>query len=403
MTVRATHAGYPIGGESEVSTNVSPVATGQLLRVALVGPSLDILGGQAVQLQRLRRRLAELPSLEVGFVPVNPRLPGPLRLLQSVKYLRTIVTSVRYVGGMLFSIPRYDIVHAFSASYWSFLLAPLPAMLIGRLFRRAVVLNYRSGEAGDHLARWRHVAIPAMRLADRIVVPSAYLVDVFAEFGLEAEAIFNFVEIERIPHRRRPTPRPIFLSNRNLEPLYNVGCVLQAFALIQRQVPEARLIVAGEGKERPALEALVARLGVRQVEFRGRTPPEEMAVLYDEADIYLNSPNIDNMPNSVIEAFAAGLPVVTTNAGGIPYIVDHERNGLLVKVGDHEALAAAALRMLREPRLAERLSDEGRRECLAKFVWPAVSADWERMYVDVRRRAAMRRIPDRGESRRIRR
>ena len=391
MTVPATPVGTPV--EHAPDLTVEPRATAAPVRVCLVGPSLDILGGQAVQLQRLMSRLREMPGIEVGFVPVNPRLPGPLRLFQSIKYVRTLVTSVRYVGELLVAVRRYDVVHAFSASYWSFLLAPLPAMLVGRLYRRAVLLNYRSGEADDHLRRWRPIVVPAMRLADCVVVPSGYLVDVFAAFGLDAEAIFNFVEIERIPYRPRPAPAPVFLSNRNLEPLYNVGCVLRAFAVVQREVPEARLIVAGEGKERGTLEALAKELGIRDVHFAGRTPPERMAALYDEADIYLNSPNIDNMPNSVIEAFAAGLPVVTTNAGGIPYIVDHERNGLLVKTGDHQALAAAALRMLREPGLAGRLSDEGRRECLAKYVWPAVSGEWERLYRDVRRRAAERGKP----------
>ena len=66
------------------------------IRVVLVGPSMDILGGQAVQVTRLLRRLRELNGIEVGFLPVNPRLPGPLRLLQQIKYVRTVATSIAY-------------------------------------------------------------------------------------------------------------------------------------------------------------------------------------------------------------------------------------------------------------------------------------------------------------------
>src|SRR5690606_7519921 len=132
-----------------------PAVRGAPLRVCLVGPSLDILGGQAIILNRLRQRLGTVRELEVSFLPVNPRLPRGLAQLQRVKYVRTVVTSVAYVWSLLRTIRHVDVVHAFSASYWSFLLAPVPAMLVGRLFGRTVVLNYRSGEADDHLANWR--------------------------------------------------------------------------------------------------------------------------------------------------------------------------------------------------------------------------------------------------------
>jgi glycosyltransferase involved in cell wall biosynthesis len=347
-----------------------------------VGPSLDILGGQAIQADRLLRHLRELPGIDASFLPVNPRLPGPLRRLQSIKYVRTVVTSLRYLASLLSTLPRCDVVHAFSASYWSFLLAPLPAMAIGRLLGKRVVLNYRSGEADDHLARWR-LSARAMRLAHAIVVPSGYLVDVFSRYGLHAVPVFNFVDPERIPYRARGRPRPVFLSNRNFEALYNVACVLRAFARIQRSIPDAELIIAGDGTHRRELERLAADLGLRGVRFVGRKAPAEMAQLYDAADVYLNAPNIDNMPNSVLEAFAAGIPVVSTDAGGIGYIVEHERNGLLVSRDDDAALATAAIRVVQEPGLAARLTTEARRDCLALYTWEAVGTAWARVYRDV--------------------
>ncbi len=357
--------------------------TARPVRVLLVGPSLQILGGQAVQLQRLMKRLREVDGLEVDFLPVNPELPGVLSRLQRVKYVRTVSTSAAYLASLYRTIPKYDVIHAFSASYWSYLLAPAPAMMIARRFKKAVLLNYRSGEAPDHLQNWRASA-RTMRLADAIVVPSGYLVDVFAKHGLRARSIFNFVEVENIPYRTRvDPPRPIFLSNRNLEPLYDVERVLRAFQLIQREIPDARLIVAGEGSQRASLEELTAILKLQHVEFRGRTQPEQMARLYDEADVYLNTPVIDNMPNSVIEAFAAGLPVVTSDAGGIPYIVRDGENGTLVRAGDEQALASAALRVLRERGLAARLAAQARAECLATYVWPAVRVEWERTYQEL--------------------
>jgi L-malate glycosyltransferase len=352
---------------------------GRPIRVSIVAPSLDILGGQAVQAARLMQRLSGVADVSIHFIPVNPRLPGPLRALQKVKYVRTIVTSIAYIARLLRDIPRTDVVHAFSASYFSYLLAPLPAILIGKAFGKRVLLNYRSGEAEDHLQR-SVVAVRSMRLVDLIVVPSGYLVDVFNRFGLRAVAVPNFVEIDRIPYRRRKPLSPVFLSNRNFDSLYNIPCTLRAFAIIQRHHSDARLIVVGGGPEAERLSRLAHELDLRNVEFIGRIPAAEMPSYYDRGDVYLNSPNIDNMPTSIIEAFAAGLPVVSTNAGGIPFIVTHGETGLLVSRNDHEAMATEALRLLADASLAERLANNGRNEVIRRYVWAQVEAQWIAVY-----------------------
>jgi glycosyltransferase involved in cell wall biosynthesis len=350
------------------------------VRVCLVGPSLDILGGQAVAAERLRQRLQGLDGVTVDFLAVNPRLPGPLRLMQRVKYLRTVVTSIAYVASLLLRTWRYDVLHVFSASYWSFLLAPTPAILVGRLFGRAVILNYRSGEADDHLTRHGKVALPIMRLASVIVAPSDYLVGVFARHGLPARAILNFVEMERFQYRERRTPCPRFFSNRNFESLYGVDDVIRAFGVVQATVPAAELTLVGDGSERPMLKRLVQELGLRNVRFAGRVAPSDMPAQYEAADIYLNASRIDNMPQSILEAYASGTAVVTTDAGGIPFILRHEQTGLMAPVGDWKALGEAALRLLTEPGLAFRLASAGYRECEAKYSGEANVLQWRTLY-----------------------
>jgi len=355
-------------------------ATSRPIRVCIVAPSLSILGGQAVAAQRLLERLRKVPGLEVDFLPHDPRSNALLRLLQRVKYVRTVATSIAYVASLVRRLPKYDVVHVFSASYWSFVLAPTPAILIGKWLGKRVVLNYRSGEAEDHLQRWRGTAIPTMRRADVVVTPSGYLVDVFARFGVRAEAISNFVDPAAVVYRRRTSLRPVFLSNRNFQTLYNVPCVLRAFAAIQERVPDARLIVIGDGPEREHVHETARALALRNVEFVGAVRPAEMGRWYDEADVYLNASDIDNMPNSIIEAFACGLPVVTTRAGGIPYVVEHERNGLLVDCGDDEGLARAALRLIDDPALAQHVIAEGLRDVEQQYTWASVSDRWAALY-----------------------
>ena len=359
------------------------------VRVLVVAPSLDILGGQAVQAARLVERLREEPSIEVSLLPINPRLPGALRRLQAVKYVRTFVTSMMYVATLLARVRAYDVIHIFSASYFSFVLAPTPAVLVAKLYGKKTVLNYHSGEADDHLARWRRTAIPTVRLFDVVAVPSDYLVEVFARFGLGARAIFNHVELDGRRFRGRRPLRPVFLSNRNFEPHYNVGTVLRAFALVQRRFPESRLTVAGDGSQRAELERLARELSLCHTEFIGRVTPERMEELYDAADIYLNGSEIDNQPLSILEAFAAGLPVVTTDAGGIPYIVTHEETGMMAPCGDHEALAAGAIRLLEDAALAEKIARQARGEC-GRYSWGAVQGKWLDLYHELGRARTLR-------------
>lgn len=349
------------------------------IRVLILAPSLDILGGQSRQARRLMEGLSTEESLKVGFLSHDPNLPGPFRLLQRIKYVRTALTSLLYWLLLSLRAPRYDVLHIFSASYYSYLLSAAPAILISKLFRKKCILNYRSGEVEDHLQNWRLSARPIMRLADVIVVPSGYLVDVFARFGLKARFVYNIIELDRFKFRDRRPLRPVFLTSRLLEPLYNVGCVLRAFALIQKRYPEARLTVAAKGWMRGELEQLARDLKLRATEFIGRVPFEKMPALYDSADIYLTATNLDNMPSSITECMAAGLPVVTTDAGGIPYIVTHEETCLMIQRNDHEGMAAAALRLLEDDELADRIARQAR-EASRKFTWPAVRDEWVRIY-----------------------
>lgn len=364
-------------------------AGGAPLRILVIAPSLNMLGGQSRQAARLLSHLRQEPSLKVSFLPVDPRLPGPFRKLQKLKYVRTVITTLLYWATLLLNVFRHDVIHVFSASYYSYMLSAAPAIIIGKLYGKKVILNYRSGEAEDHLQNWRWTAIPTIRLADVVVVPSGYLVDLFARFGLRARAISNIIELDRFCFRERKPLRPVLLTSRLLEPLYNVGCVLRAFALIQKRYPEASLTVAGEGWQRAELERLARELGLRNTEFIGRVQFEEMPAMYDSADIYLTATDLDNMPSSITECLAAGLPVVTTDAGGIPYIVTHEETCLMVERNDHEAMAAAALRLLEDPEFASRMTRRARESC-RRFSWEVVQQEWLKLYHELARHGALK-------------
>lgn len=348
------------------------------LKVAIVAPTVGILGGQAVQADRLLRAWRNDPAVEAWLVPVNPIPPRPLQQALKVKYVRTLVTQLAFWPLLLRELRRADVVHVFSASYFSFLLAPLPAVLIARLYGKPVVMNYRSGEAPDHLRR-SPLARRVLRGVDRNAVPSRFLHEVFAGFGIRSEIIPNIVDLERFAFRERHPLRPHIVSTRNFEDLYNLGCTLKAFQVVQQRYPNATLTLVGGGSGEPALRALASELGLHNVRFAGRARPEDIWRYYAEADIYVQTPNIDNMPASMLEAFASGCAVVSTDAGGVPAILTHEHHGLLAPCNDHRAVADSILRLLDDPALASRVTTAARQSC-ERYRWENVRSQWLGLY-----------------------
>ena len=368
------------------------------LRVAFVAPSLGILGGQAVQADRLLRAWRNDADVDAWLVPVNPEPPATLRWASGVKYLRTVVNELVYGPDLVRQLSRADVVHVFSASYTSFLLAPLPAIGVARVLGRPVVLNYRSGEAPDHLAR-SAIARAALARVDANVVPSRFLVEVFNRFGIDATVIPNLVDPCLFSFRERRPLRPRLVSTRNFDALYNVACTLRAFQIVQARHSDATLTLVGGGRGERELRGLADALRLRNVTFAGRVSPDEIPACYRANDIYVQSPRIDNMPTSVLEAFACGLPVVSTRVGGIPAIVSHDVNGLLAEDDDHEQLAAHVLRLLDDASLAARLAHAARESSRA-CTWSAVRESWLAVYRRVLRPSSSRQpLPARSRGR----
>jgi glycosyltransferase involved in cell wall biosynthesis len=353
--------------------------THAVLNVAIVAPSSRILGGQAVQAERLLSGWNGDERVRAWLVPTNPVPPGILRAALGTKYLRTAVTQLTFWPLLFREIARADVVHAFSASYSSFVISTLPPVVVSRLLRRPVIVHYHSGEAPDHLRR-SVLARAALRgWTDANVVPSSFLERVFSRHGLPCRVIPNNVDLERFTYRPRPVVNPRFVSTRNFEAHYDVPCTLRAFALIQRRYPAAELTLVGGGSAEPMLKRLAAELGLRNVTFAGRVPPGDIWKYYAAADVYMQTPAIDNMPLSVLEAFASGLPVVSTDAGGVPAILTDGVHGLLAPAGDHAAVAAQALRLLDEPGLGLTLAVAARETCAA-YAWNAVRPQWLSLY-----------------------
>ncbi len=343
----------------------SPAAAG--LKVGLVGPLPPPSGGMANQTLQLAALLRS-DGVEVETIQVNaPYRPAWAARLKGV---RALFRMLPYLAALWSAAGRVQVFHVMANSGWSWHLFAAPAIWVARLRGKPVVINYRGGEADAFLSRSRRAVGASLARADALIVPSGFLEAVFGKHGFAARVVPNIINLDRFSHEpAAPAAGPRLLVARNLEPIYDNATALRAFAIVRAAQPQATLVIAGSGPQRAELEALARELGVADgVTFTGRVDNHAMAQLYRNADIMLNCSLVDNMPNSVLESLACGVPVVSTNVGGVPYLVEDGRTALLVPAAAPERMAQAVLRLCAEPELAASLRQAGLRQ-VQQYTW----------------------------------
>jgi glycosyltransferase involved in cell wall biosynthesis len=348
------------------------------LGVAIVAASSRYVGGQSVQAELLIRNSEQDRDLRTKLLPIDPPLPRFISWVERIPGVRTVFRQPFYLWSLWRGLKDVDVAHIFSASYWSFWIAPVPAMFMARLRGKKTLIHYHSGEARDHLQRFP-LARPLLAKADMIVVPSGYLRDVFREFGLHAQVVPNIIDLGQFSFRLRQPFRPRLVCTRGFHPYYCVDVVVKAFAEVQRSYPDSTLDLVGGGPTEPEIRELVRALGLSNVEFSGVISRQQIGGHYDRADIFINASQLDNMPVSVLEAFLSGTPVITTSPEGMDYIVDQGRTGLLSPPGDAHALAMNVLRVLEDQELANHLAYNAHQES-ERYCWTAVREQWLRLY-----------------------
>ncbi|MRX06445.1 glycosyltransferase [Pseudoduganella sp. FT25W] len=341
------------------------------------------MANQTVQLAALLREA----GAHVELVQVNP--PWRPVWAARIRGLRAALRLPPYLWHLWRASGRAQLLHVMANSGWSWHLHAAPAIWIGRLRGKGVVLNYRGGEAPAFLARSAASVCFSLRRAHAVIVPSAYLARVFRQHGIATHIVPNIVNLQRfIPAPQRPGRAGILIA-RHLEPLYDHATALRAFALVRKQLPHASLTICGEGPELPRLQMLAEALQLQTtVHFAGKTDNAAMPDYYRQADLALNPSLADNMPISVLEAWASAVPVVSTNVGGVPDLIRDDVDGLLIPPGDPHAMARAILAILTDAPTARRLAAAGQ-AAARRFSWPGVApllfAQYRRVLIRPRR------------------
>jgi len=337
------------------------------MHIGLVGPLPPPFGGMANQ----TRQLAELlrsEGLTVSLIQTNTDYRP--KWVSRLPFIRSLFRLVPYLFALWQQTGRFHIMHVMANSGWSWHLFAAPAIWIAKLRNTPVIVNYRGGEAESFLSRSTKLVRITMRQSSALVVPSGFLKAVFEHFDLPATIVPNIVDLSRFNSAspQRPTRRHLLVA-RNLEPIYDNETAIRAFSVVYKMHPDATLTIAGSGPQAQSLLELSESLGLSgAVVFAGRLDRDAMAQAYRKADIALNPSLVDNMPNSVLEALASGIPVVSTNVGGVRFIVNNELTALLVPPKSPEEMAKAILRLMDDSALSEKLVINGLAE-VQKYTW----------------------------------
>ncbi len=281
----------------------------------------------------------------------------------------------------------YEVAHVDVFSGPSFLWAEAVCFELRRL-RKPYVLTLRGGNLPDFARRWPGRTRHLLQSAALVTVPSDYLGDQMSAYRRDLVVIRNAIDTAAYPYTPRLRPMPRLTWIRAFHSIYNPVLAIDVLARLARRAPGARLTMLGPDKDgsRTEVERRADELGVRdQLTIVGQVPKSEIARHLAEADLFINTTNIDNTPISVLEAMAAGLCVVSTSVGGIPFMLEHDRTALLVPPRDAAAMSAAVERVLDEDGLAGQLS-RGAHDFARRCDWSLVLGQWERTFDGVRAR-----------------
>ena len=333
------------------------------------------------------------------------RVPG-------AKVLFPLWAAVRFVG--LARRQRFDVVHLHESDGVLVALAVRLARAFGRPAGSARVVatlqvSYRRERwavrrlrvdgrtiarptAGERLFGWLRAPLLALagrltaRLADAVVAPSRVTAEELEnDYGCRVAAVIaNGIAPLELPPRRPAEPGVEVLYAGRLRTRKAVAVLIEAFAKVHRQAPAARLRLAGDGEQRPALEEQAQRLGLADVVcFEGTVPHDRMPALYAAADVFCLPSLYEGFPLAILEAMAAGLPVVATGVAGNPEAVEDGVHGRLVEAEDVAGLAAALLDLIEDEAGRRRMGRQARRRVEEEFsierIGAAYRALWEEL------------------------
>lgn len=280
---------------------------------------------------------------------------------------------------------QYSLAHVDVFSGPAFMWADAVGRILKTL-KKPFVLTLKGGDLPGFGQRWPGRVKRLLNSAAVVTTPSHYLLYNMSCYSKNVQLIPNSLDSQKYPYKVRSSLQPRLIWLRAFHEIYNPSLAPLVLSRLIQDFPDISLKMIGPDKGDGSLNRTqnkVKELGLNgRVIFSGMVPKKDVPLWLNKGDIFLNTTNVDNTPVSVIEAMACGLCVVSTNVGGIPYLLEHGRDALLVPPEDPEAMARAVRRILTEPGLSAHLSRNARKK-VEGFDWSITLPQWEALLTRV--------------------
>jgi len=267
-------------------------------------------------------------------------------------------------------------------SGYAYLWAYSSAKLLNRL-KKPYLLTLHGGNLPSFARKHPTQVKSLLTHAIAVTSPSSYLQEAMQPYRQNIQVIPNALEISRYSYFQRTKPEPKLIWLRAFHEIYHPEMAIEVLADLRKDFPTADLIMIGPDKGDGSFEhtkSFTQSLGLnRAVEFPGKVAKPDVPFWLNKGDIFINTTRVDNTPVSVLEAMACGLCIVSTDVGGIPYLLQDGLDALLVPPDEPIAMANAVRCILTEPELAERMSLNARKKA-EQLDWSIVLPQWENLF-----------------------
>ncbi|GGW78856.1 glycosyltransferase family 4 protein [Salegentibacter mishustinae] len=331
-----------------------------------IGNVLELRGGAPTSIDRLA------PLFRKEGFPVRTSSAKKNQLLRLAEMMTSIIRNKSWADVVL--IDTYS-----TRNFWY---AVLTAKLCSKLNLDYILLLHGGG-LPERLKNIPKLSASLFKKAKLNIAPSLYLFEEFQLAGFKnIEYIPNSIFLKDYTFKARKNLKPKLLWVRAFAEIYNPMLAINVLEDLSKEYPDARLCMVGPQKDESYKECVsYAESNKLPVKFTGKLTKQEWTDLSKEYDIFLNTTNVDNTPVSLIEAMALGFPIISTNVGGIPYLVKDQETGLLVPPKNKLAILDAIKSLLENSNLAENLSRNARNQA-KKFDWKIVKKEWKEVLLD---------------------
>ena len=325
-----------------------------------------------------------------GYTPTCIDTLGPqLSNLYEIKMISDKKNKIFRLIDIVYNIVRYRnqtkliLIDTYSTSNFYFALI---SSALARTFKISYIPILHGGNLPTRIKKSTKLSNFIFKNAFINISPSKYLQEYFKNNGYKVKYIPNNIDLSEYEFKLRENIKPKLLYVRAFHKIYNPFMAIEVFNKLLKKYPDAELCMVGPDKDGTLEEVkdLARSYNIlEKIKITGKLAKNEWIELSKEYDIFINTTNFDNQPVSIIEAMSLGFPIISTNAGGLPYLIDNNKTGIIVNKKDISSMLKNIIKILENNHYAKELSTNAR-EASTEFNWIEIEKKWKNIFNDIK-------------------